>query len=124
MGRTRHRFFAYTLHFLELFHEGTFGVKTSCGINDNDIDISRPGCLYCIKYNSRWIRTALVFDKLRIASFCPDLKLLYGSSPEGVGCCEQYRVSLVSESACQLSDSSCFPDTIDAYCQYYKGFFP
>jgi hypothetical protein len=63
-----------------------------------------------------------VFDNLRVASFRPNLELLYRGSPERVGSREQDGVSLVPESARQFSDSGCFADAVRLWSVSQKVF--
>jgi len=59
-------------------------VKSACSVADNNITVSCNTCLNGIVNNCGRVCTFFVLYYVHISSFCPYIKLVYGSSTEGI----------------------------------------
>ena len=102
------------VNFFQLVHQVSLIMQTACGINEENICLTRNSSLHCIKNNCRWVCTLSVTDNVAVRTLAPDLQLLACRSAEGITCCQNNLVFEQSEVICQLADSSSLAYAVNA----------
>ena len=74
-----------TVNLCKLLHKIFLVMKSACGVDNNDIGVSRLGGIYRIKYDCGRVSALGVLYYINTRAVGPDLKLVNCRRTEGVG---------------------------------------
>ena len=94
-------------------------MQTAGGIDEHDISAVGFCALQCVESDAGRVGSHLLLDDGHAHAVAPDLYLLYGSSPKGVGGTEIYFLSGLFELISQFAYGCGFADTVDTHYQYH-----
>ena len=104
----------HAAHLGELLHQVRLRVQPAGRVHDDHVAPARLGCGDRVERDGGRVAAALRADEVRIRPLCPDLELLLGCGPEGVGRRDEDAAPVLVELGRELADGGRLAGAVDA----------